>query len=56
MQLLELDWTLLALTGVELEHYAYGGLYVRMPYRDGYGAEVINSAGQRDDDAEHQAA
>ncbi len=56
LQLLDLDWTLLSLTDVNIEKHAYGGLFVRMPFRISVGAIAFNSAGQRDGDTEQQAA
>ena len=56
LRLLDLDWTLRALTDVRVDDHAYGGLYVRMPFRRALGATVLNSAGQRDDAAKQQLA
>lgn len=54
--LLDLQWCLQAVSKVCLEPYPYGGLYIRMPFCSYFGADVINSAGQRDDDTEQQSA
>lgn len=53
---LDLDWTLRAITDVTIEQHAYGGLFMRMPFRRATGASVFNAAGQRDDETEQQAA
>lgn len=54
--LLDLAWTLRALTDIEIEQHAYGGLFVRMPFRRAVGATVQNAAGQQDDATEQQPA
>jgi len=51
---LELDWTLLAAMDLIFGKYAYGGLFLRMPYR-GTGT-AFNSTGQFGNAAEGQAA
>lgn len=53
---LDLDWTLQAIPDVEIEQHAYGGLFIRMPFRRAVGASVVNAAGQRDDETEQQPA
>ena len=42
---LDLDWTLRALTDVAFGQYAYGGLFLRMPYRAERGGAVRSSEG-----------
>lgn len=56
LRFLDLDWTLQALPDVQIEQHAYGGLFIRMPFRRGSGASVLNAAGRQDDDTEQQAA
>jgi len=52
--LLELDWRLAAPRDLEIGAHAYGGLFLRMPYR-GEG-RALSSEGLRDGDAEQQRA
>ncbi len=42
---LELDWTLQALRATRFGQYAYGGLFLRMPYREHSGGAVLSSEG-----------
>ncbi len=53
---LDLDWTLQAIPDVKIEQHAYGGLFIRMPFRRSSGGDVINASGMRDEDTEQQAA
>ena len=53
---LDLDWTLQAIPDVEIKQHAYGGLFIRMPFRQSSGGSVINAGGMRNDDTEQQAA
>ncbi len=53
---LDLDWTLQAIPDVQIEQHAYGGFFIRMPFRRTIGASVLNAFGQRDDATEQQAA
>lgn len=53
---LDLDWMLRAIPDVQIEQHNYGGLFVRMPFRQSSAASVLNSNGMRDDDTEQQAA
>ncbi|MGI9427082.1 MAG: PVC-type heme-binding CxxCH protein, partial [Bythopirellula sp.] len=53
---LELQWTGDAKTDVTVGKYDYGGLFLRMPWRKGMHAEVVNAARQRDLKAEGQRA
>jgi hypothetical protein len=53
---LRLDWQLEALVDLTFGRYAYGGLFLRMPFRREIGGEAINSAGQINDQAEMQRA
>jgi hypothetical protein len=52
----ELIWTLTAQVDLTSGRYDYGGLFLRMPFRRERGGEVINSAGQRNAEAEAQRA
>jgi hypothetical protein len=53
---LDLNWQIEAIPAVLIQQGAYGGLFIRMPYREQSGATVINAAGQVGDDTEQQAA
>jgi putative membrane-bound dehydrogenase-like protein len=53
---LDLQWSGKAIEDVTIGQYDYGGLFVRMPWRDGLPASVINNARQRDARAEGQRA
>ena len=54
--LLDLEWRGEAKTDVTIGKYDYGGLFLRMPWREGMRAEVVNAARQRDARAEGQRA
>lgn len=54
--LLDLEWNGEAQTDVTFGKYDYGGLFVRMPWKEGIKGEVINAARQRNQKAEGQAA
>jgi putative membrane-bound dehydrogenase-like protein len=54
--LLDLEWNGEAQTDVTIGKYDYGGLFVRMPWKEGIKGEVINAARQRNEKAEGQAA
>lgn len=54
--LLDLQWTMQAVTDVEIAQHAYGGLFIRMPFRTATRASVVSSEGRRDDDTEQQRA
>ncbi|MGH9370606.1 MAG: DUF6807 family protein, partial [Vicinamibacterales bacterium] len=54
--LLDLEWRGEARTDVTVGQYDYGGLFVRMPWRDGIAGEVVNAARQRNERAEGQRA
>ncbi len=51
---LDLEWTGEALTDVTISEYAYGGLFVRMPWRPGIEGYAINSTRQRNERANGQ--
>ena len=54
--ILDLEWKGEALTDVTIAKYDYGGLFIRMPWRKGMPAEVVNGARQRNGRAEGQRA
>ncbi len=54
--LLDLEWRGEARTDVTIGKYDYGGLFLRMPWRQGMPAEVVNAARQRNERAEGQRA
>jgi len=51
---LDLEWVGLAKTAITIEKYDYGGLFLRMPWKEGMDAEVINTARQKNEMAEGQ--
>jgi putative membrane-bound dehydrogenase-like protein len=53
---LDLEWRGQAKTDVTIGKYDYGGLFLRMPWREGIRGEVVNAARQRDARAEGQRA
>jgi putative membrane-bound dehydrogenase-like protein len=53
---LDLEWRGEARTDITIGRYDYGGLFVRMPWREGIAGEVINAARQRNERAEGQRA
>ena len=53
---LDLEWRGEAKTDVTIGRYDYGGLFLRMPWRDGIRGEVVNAARQRNERAEGQRA
>jgi putative membrane-bound dehydrogenase-like protein len=53
---LDLEWRGEAKTDVTIGQYDYGGLFLRMPWREGIRGEVVNAARQRDARAEGQRA
>jgi putative membrane-bound dehydrogenase-like protein len=54
--LADLEWRAEARIDVTIGQYDYGGLFVRMPWRDGVRAEVVNAARQRNARADGQRA
>ena len=54
--LLDLEWQGEAQMDVTIGKYDYGGLFLRMPWREGIRGEVINAARQRNEKAEGQPA
>lgn len=53
---LDLDWSLQALIDITFGKYAYGGLFLRMPFQGGEESNAINSEGKLNDAAEAQKA
>ena len=53
---LDLEWRGEAKTDVTVGKYDYGGLFLRMPWREGIPGEVVNAARQRNERAEGQRA
>ncbi len=51
-----LEWRGEAKTDVTIGQYDYGGLFLRMPWREGIAGEVVNAARQRNERAEGQRA
>ena len=54
--ILDLEWQGVAHTAVTIGQYDYGGLFLRMPWREGIAGEVVNAARQRNARAEGQPA
>jgi putative membrane-bound dehydrogenase-like protein len=54
--LLDLEWAGEAQTDVTIGKYDYGGLFVRMPWKEGMKGEVVNAARQKNQKAEGQRA
>ena len=53
---LDLEWRGEARTDLTIGQYDYGGLFLRMPWREGVAGEVVNAARQRNERAEGQRA
>ncbi|QHT58529.1 hypothetical protein GXP70_00080 [Paenibacillus lycopersici] len=53
---LDLRWSLTAMIDLTFGQYAYGGLFLRMPYRDELGGQALNSEGQAGGEAEGRRA
>ncbi len=53
---LDLKWEIEAIPDTQIQQGAYGGLFVRMPYRQECGAFVVNSTGLTGDETEQQPA
>lgn len=54
--LLDLEWRGVAKKDITMEKFYVGGMFLRMPWREGIEGEVINSEGKRNSDAEGQRA
>ena len=53
---LDLSWQGKALVEIQVGQYDYGGLFLRMPWKTGLSGAAVNSAGQRNVEAEGQRA
>ena len=53
---LTLEWRGEARTDVTIGKYDYGGLFLRMPWKEGIAGEVVNAARQKNERAEGQRA
>jgi putative membrane-bound dehydrogenase-like protein len=53
---LDLEWRGEAKVDITVSRYDYGGLFLRMPWREGVRGEVVNAARQRNERAEGQRA
>ncbi|WP_198439681.1 PVC-type heme-binding CxxCH protein [Pareuzebyella sediminis] len=53
---LDLEWQGKALTDITVGEFDYGGLFLRMPWKEGINAEVVNAARQKNKKAEGQRA
>jgi putative membrane-bound dehydrogenase-like protein len=53
---LELEWKGEAKTDVTIGKYEYGGMFLRMPWKEGIKGEVVNAARQKNEKAEGQPA
>ena len=56
LRFLDLDWTLQAIADVKIDQNEYGGLFIRMPFRQSTGGDVLNNGGLRNNDTEQQPA
>ena len=54
--LLDLEWRGDAKKDITMEKFYVGGLFLRMPWREGIAGEVINSEGERNSEAEGKRA
>jgi len=54
--LLDLEWQGEAIADITLGEFYVGGLFLRMPWHKGIPGEVVNAAGQRNNEAEGQRA
>ncbi|HYH56927.1 MAG TPA: PVC-type heme-binding CxxCH protein, partial [Anseongella sp.] len=54
--LLDLEWKGSAGADITIGKYDYGGLFLRMPWKEGIRGEVVNAARQRNEKAEGQRA
>ena len=53
---LNLEWEGEALTDITVNEFDYGGLFLRMPWKENIKGEVVNAARQRNEKAEGQRA
>lgn len=54
--LLGLEWQGKAITDITIGEFDYGGLFLRMPWKEGIKGEVVNAARQKNEKAEGQRA
>ncbi|MFK5971875.1 MAG: PmoA family protein [Flavobacteriaceae bacterium] len=54
--LLDLEWQGKAIIDITIGEFDYGGLFLRMPWKENIKAEVVNAARQRNEKAEGQRA
>ena len=54
--ILDLEWIGDAKVDITINKFDYGGMFLRMPWRSGMRAEVINAIGHKDQQAEGQRA
>lgn len=54
--LLNLEWQGKAITDITIGEFDYGGLFLRMPWKENITGEVVNAARQRNEKAEGQRA
>lgn len=52
--LIALEWKGEAISDITIGKYDYGGLFLRMPWKEGINGEVVNAARQRNEKAEGQ--
>jgi putative membrane-bound dehydrogenase-like protein len=53
---LDLEWQGKALTDITIGEFEYGGLFLRMPWKEGIRGEAVNAARQRNEKADKQRA
>jgi putative membrane-bound dehydrogenase-like protein len=53
---LDLEWQGKAITDITIGEYDYGGLFLRMPWKEGINGEAVNAARQRNEKANNQRA
>lgn len=56
MTILDLNWEGEAMRDIRVGSFGYGGLFLRMPWRKGIQGAAVNSAGQKNEEAESQKA
>jgi hypothetical protein len=54
--IISLEWKGEAQTDITVGKYDYGGLFIRMPWKEGMNGEVVNAARERNDKAEGKRA
>ena len=53
---LDLEWQGRAITDITIGEFDYGGLFLRMPWKEGISGEAVNAARQRNEKADKQRA